>query len=89
MTKVTKDNYKIGLKVIRGLHWQYGNQDEDKKGNKLKGEIAGTYDQFNATFGNIWVVVEWENSNAYSYRIGPEKYDLYIYENNSQLEFEF
>lgn len=88
MTKVTTDNYKIGLKVIRGPHWQYGTQDEDKKGNKLKGKIKKLY-QHGILFGNIWVVVEWENGNTYSYRIGPENYDLYIYENNNQLEFEF
>lgn len=71
---VTKENYKIGDKVVRGRDWRYGDQDKES----IYGII---YDN---DYGN-WVKVKWINHKGMivykdSYRVGPEKFDLYFYE---------
>lgn len=87
MIEVTSENAKIGLRVIRGKDWQWGNQDKDEKGKKTIGTI--THLNYNSHHPDmLWVSVEWDSGNSNGYRVGPE-YDLYIYKKNVQLEFDF
>lgn len=65
----------IGLKVIRGRDWRWGNQDHGSK----YGEI------YASTFSG-WARVKWYNEEGKSldfnsYRVGAQgSYDLYYYE---------
>lgn len=73
---VTLENYKKGEKVIRGIDWEYTDQD--------KGSVYGIMGDLHAVRG--WVSVDWmdENGNRIrrlNYRIGnSDRYDLYFYE---------
>lgn len=67
---VTKENCKIGLKVIRGKDWDYGDQDRDSR--------FGTIMEYDTSYG--WTRVKWESGYTDSYRIGAYGYyDLYFY----------
>ena len=69
--KVTKDNCKVGDKVVRGKDWRWYDQDGGKG-------CVGTINYFSESRG--WVEVRWSNGYSNSYRIGAEKcYDLYFY----------
>lgn len=66
---VTKENARVGMKVVRGKDWDWGNQDG---GEGSKGTITDIRQ-------SGWVTVKWSETKPDSYRIGNEgKYDLYI-----------
>ncbi len=77
---VTNQNWKVGDKVVRGKDFktEWNNQD--------KGSVYGVIDSISDAYGeNTWVYVRWidykgKNLLTRSYRIGPEKFDLYFYE---------
>lgn len=75
---VTKDNFKVGDKVVRGRDWRWGDQD--------KGSVYGVIGNFSVIADNTtWHYVHWvdykgKELGLYSYRIGHEKFDLYFYE---------
>ena len=71
---VTESNVKIGLRVVRGRDWEYGNQDGKPPG---KGTITGRAKTAK------WWTVEWDHDGASgfsksdNYRVGKDgKYDL-------------
>jgi hypothetical protein len=86
---VTKNNYKIGMKVIRGRDWKWEDQDY-WKGKPCIGIINSRTD--NSFDNNIWVSVIWESERRNSYRIGSinniedPKFDLYMAKDNVQLD---
>lgn len=73
---VTTNNCFIDIKVVRGRNWIHGNQDG------FPGNIGiVTNDNYSGSGGDTWVWVEWggkKGSNAY--RIGPNKFDLLMYD---------
>ena len=69
---VTESNVKIGLRVVRGRDWSWGNQDGNPPG---KGTIINEY-----RTPKYWNV-KWDHDGSSSavYRVGyGEKYDLQI-----------
>lgn len=63
----------IGMKVVRGRDWSWGNQDGGP-GNVGVIEKTGDY-------SNGWVRVRWANGKENGYRIGAYGcFDLYEYE---------
>lgn len=75
---VTKENAVVGMKVVRGKDWDYGEED----GGDGIGTIHTIGDTIKTT-AEGWVGVQWEgdieDSVDENYRIGYEnKYDLYI-----------
>lgn len=77
---VTKENMKIGDKVVRGIHFKKDWEHQDN------GSVYGLIYRFSSMYdGNYWYYVRWIDYKGkvlrtYSYRIGPEKFDLYFYE---------
>ena len=70
---VTTKNVKIGLKVIRGRDWGYGDQDGHSDYGIL---VEDSYD-------DEWVRVNWLDGYSNRYRIGNtenDPCDLYLYE---------
>jgi hypothetical protein len=59
----------VGVRVVRGRDWDWGNQDDNGIGTIID------------TSGEGWVRVKWDNKKyENSYRIGSnDKYDLYYY----------
>lgn len=71
---VTEDNAYVGMKVVRGRDWTYGDQDKNSKYGTITsvGHIKGR------------CRVEWENGHKNSYSIGQfNSYDLYVYKDLS------
>lgn len=71
--KVTIDNWERfrNIPVVRGLDWEWGDQDGDGIGY-IEGKP-------NLEDGDYWVEVVWENGYGSNvYRIGPVHYDLYF-----------
>ena len=84
---ITTDNVRIGLKVIRGRDWEYGDQEHDSK----YGIIIRRNDHDSQWLdGSDWYIVRWEfnSKSSYwnqenSYRVGhtdSDSCDLYFYE---------
>ncbi len=75
---VTFYNCKIGDKVVRGRDWSWNNQD--------KGSVYGIIRAYLNADSSKNALVNWVNhkgitvNNSCYYRIGPEKFDLYFYE---------
>jgi hypothetical protein len=68
---VNRDLCAIGLRVIRGPHWEWGDQDGGKGS-------AGTIMEEPGIDG--WVKVTWDKGETRHYRVGGEgRYDLSMY----------
>lgn len=66
---------KVGLRVVRGPDWKWGDQDG---GEGCLGTVSEIGDEVAA--GRA-VVVLWDNGNRSNYRCGIEgKYDLKVYD---------
>jgi len=86
---VTKDNAVVGLEVVRGRDWDYGDQDhfEGKPGT---GIIIDKYGYFPSNKNTSWVTVKWKGGRTNSYLIGTESddddasYDLYVYQGSTE-----
>ena len=78
-TVVTKENCKVGLKVVRGPDWEWGDQDEGSIYGIIQKEpeILGINDH-----KGLWVYVSWIHkmgevlSNNYNYRIDEKNEKL-------------
>jgi hypothetical protein len=85
---VTKDNAVVGLEVVRGRDWDYGDQDHFK-GKPSVGTIAMEYGYFPNNKNSGWVKVKWKGGSTDSYEIGTDldddgKYDLYVYQGSTE-----
>lgn len=67
---VTVNNFYYGMRVKRGPDWIWGNQDDNGIGTIIS-SVTENY------CGYIWIDVNWDNHRQNSYRIGPNKFDLY------------
>ena len=72
----------VGLRVVRGPDWKWGNQDggEGTVGTvaEIEGGVHGT--EGGTTTGHA-VVVQWDGGNRCNYRCGIDgKYDLLVYD---------
>lgn len=84
MRKVPKTNVtgselaklmKIGTRVVRGVDWKWGSQDDSGNG-RIISEVGD----------DGWVRVEWDNGSTNSYRMGKEgQYDLRLADNSSSI----
>lgn len=64
---------KIGTRVVRGVDWKWGSQDDSGNG-RIISEVGE----------DGWVRVEWDNGSTNSYRMGKEgQYDLRLADNNT------
>ena len=66
MVDVTIHNAVVGLKVVRGRDWDFGNQDYSADGSSNK---TGTIIDTETTDTN-WVRVEWASGSTNQYPIG-------------------
>ncbi len=73
---VTKENARVGMKVVRGKDWEYGDQDG---GQGKVGVIQSERSYYPINEDYLWVRVKWEHGGSEAYRIGDKgKYHLYI-----------
>lgn len=73
---VTKENARVGMKVVRGKDWEYGDQDG---GAGKVGVIQSERSYYPINEDYLWVRVKWEHGGSEAYRIGDKgKYHLYI-----------
>ena len=62
----------IGVRVVRGLDWKWGDQDGPPPS---EGKVIGELGE------DGWIRVQWDNGSTNSYRMGKEgKYDLKLAE---------
>lgn len=74
---VTEDNCSIGMEVVRGKDWKWNSQDV------FPGNVGVITENKWDTAGNIWVKVKWKKNNEQNvYRVGPDHFDLMIYNSN-------
>jgi len=87
---VTKYNAVVGLEVVRGRDWDYGNQDH-VNGKQVVGVIVHETGYFPSNKNSGWVRVQWKGGRKDSYEIGDgldnedAKYDLYVYQGSTEL----
>ena len=80
---VTAENAVIGMRVVRGKDWYYGDQDTED-GVQQVGTIVGDKSCFPIKSDDRWVRVQWDNGRRCIYRIGKnDYYDLYIASDNT------
>lgn len=82
MISVTTENFRDGMRVVRGKDWKWGNQDQTGSGNGVGVIIEN---KSNPYIQERWVEVTWHldgrRESDYCYRMGAEGcYDLYIYD---------
>ena len=79
---------KIGIRVVRGPDWKWGNQDG---GNGHVGTVVEVRTADTPSEGLVAsraVLVQWDNGNRCNYRCGIEgKYDLMLYDNGPVGEY--
>jgi hypothetical protein len=86
---VTKDNAVVGLEVVRGRDWNYGDQDH-VDGKQVVGVIVHETYYFPSNKNSGWVRVQWKGGRNDSYEIGDGldnedgKYDLYVYQGSTE-----
>lgn len=83
-TRVDKSNATVGLRVVRGKDWEWGDQDTFR-GQQMVGTIVEKMDYYPLNKDSDWVKVSWDNIHGNnSYRIGEGgQYDLYLAEEQS------
>lgn len=70
----------VGLRVVRGPDWKWGDQDGGEGILGTLVEIEGTYEAGNGVTG-VAVVVQWDGGSRCNYRCGVDgKYDLLVYD---------
>ncbi|RNA37255.1 E3 ubiquitin- ligase MIB2 isoform X2 [Brachionus plicatilis] len=75
---------EVGLRVVRGPDWQWGDQDD---GEGHVGTIVEIGRQGSRTSPEKTVIVQWDSGSRTNYRVGHQgKYDLRIFD-NSTIEF--
>uniref|UniRef100_A0A6Q2XI74 E3 ubiquitin-protein ligase MIB2 n=1 Tax=Esox lucius TaxID=8010 RepID=A0A6Q2XI74_ESOLU len=69
----------VGMRVVRGLDWKWGNQDE---GEGHVGTVVEIGRQGSTTTPDKTVVVQWDSGTRTNYRTGYQgSYDLLLYDN--------
>ncbi|KAG7253757.1 hypothetical protein CRUP_001111 [Coryphaenoides rupestris] len=70
---------EVGMRVVRGLDWKWGNQD-DAEGHM--GTVVEIGRQGSTTTPDKTVVVQWDSGTRTNYRTGYQgAYDLLLYDN--------
>uniref|UniRef100_A0A673GE76 E3 ubiquitin-protein ligase MIB2 n=1 Tax=Sinocyclocheilus rhinocerous TaxID=307959 RepID=A0A673GE76_9TELE len=70
---------EVGMRVVRGLDWKWGNQDE---GEGHMGTVVEIGRQGSTTTPDKTVVVQWDSGTRTNYRTGYQSaYDLLLYDN--------
>uniref|UniRef100_A0A8C1PMW6 E3 ubiquitin-protein ligase MIB2 n=1 Tax=Cyprinus carpio TaxID=7962 RepID=A0A8C1PMW6_CYPCA len=70
---------EVGMRVVRGLDWKWGNQDE---GEGHVGTVVEIGRQGSTTTPDKTVVVQWDSGTRTNYRTGYQNaYDLLLYDN--------
>ncbi|KAI4823990.1 hypothetical protein KUCAC02_012540 [Chaenocephalus aceratus] len=70
---------EVGMRVVRGLDWKWGNQDD---GEGHLGAVVEIGRQGSTTTPDKTVVVQWDSGTRTNYRTGYQgSYDLLLYDN--------
>ncbi|XP_048096427.1 E3 ubiquitin-protein ligase MIB2 isoform X3 [Alosa alosa] len=70
---------EVGMRVVRGIDWKWGNQDE---GEGHVGTVVEIGRQGSTTTPDKTVVVQWDNGTRTNYRTGYQgSFDLLLYDN--------
>ncbi|XP_016115244.1 E3 ubiquitin-protein ligase MIB2-like isoform X2 [Sinocyclocheilus grahami] len=74
-----RGSMEVGMRVVRGLDWKWGNQDE---GEGHMGTVVEIGRQGSTTTPDKTVVVQWDSGTRTNYRTGYQSaYDLLLYDN--------
>uniref|UniRef100_A0A8C5CHV9 RING-type E3 ubiquitin transferase n=1 Tax=Gadus morhua TaxID=8049 RepID=A0A8C5CHV9_GADMO len=75
----SRGGMEVGMRVVRGLDWKWGNQD-DSEGHM--GTVVEIGRQGSTTTPDKTVVVQWDSGTRTNYRTGYQgAYDLLLYDN--------
>uniref|UniRef100_A0A8C5ER53 E3 ubiquitin-protein ligase MIB2 n=1 Tax=Gouania willdenowi TaxID=441366 RepID=A0A8C5ER53_GOUWI len=75
----TSSSMEVGMRVVRGLDWKWGNQDD---GEGHVGTVVEIGRQGSTTTPDKTVVVQWDSGTRTNYRTGYQgAYDLLLYDN--------
>lgn len=86
---VTKALATVGLAVMRGRDWKFGDQDKFQGNKGTIISIGGSGNKEGVPEG--WVSVKWENGDQYNYQVeghfaNQKKYDLYVYRKTDSVK---
>ncbi|XP_067251652.1 E3 ubiquitin-protein ligase MIB2 isoform X2 [Chanodichthys erythropterus] len=74
-----RGSMEVGMRVVRGVDWKWGNQDE---GEGHIGTVVEIGRQGSTTTPDKTVVVQWDSGTRTNYRTGYQgAYDLLLYDN--------
>uniref|UniRef100_A0A665X5U0 E3 ubiquitin-protein ligase MIB2 n=1 Tax=Echeneis naucrates TaxID=173247 RepID=A0A665X5U0_ECHNA len=74
-----RGSMEVGMRVVRGLDWKWGNQDD---GEGHVGTVVEIGRQGSTTTPDKTVVVQWDSGTRTNYRTGYQgAYDLLLYDN--------
>lgn len=74
-----RGSMEVGMRVVRGVDWKWGNQDE---GEGHVGTVVEIGRQGSTTTPDKTVVVQWDSGTRTNYRTGYQSaYDLLLYDN--------
>lgn len=74
----TQMEIQLGLRVVRGPDWKWGDQD---RGEGHVGTVVEVTGPEKASDGGRAVVVQWDSGERCGYRCGQEgKYDLRVFD---------
>ncbi|KAM4610555.1 E3 ubiquitin-protein ligase MIB2 isoform 1-T1 [Polymixia lowei] len=75
----SRGTMEVGMRVVRGLDWKWGNQDD---GEGHVGTVVEIGRQGSTTTPDKTVVVQWDSGTRTNYRTGYQgSYDLLLYDN--------
>ncbi|XP_034052266.1 E3 ubiquitin-protein ligase MIB2 isoform X2 [Gymnodraco acuticeps] len=75
----SRGSMEVGMRVVRGLDWKWGNQDD---GEGHLGAVVEIGRQGSTTTPDKTVVVQWDSGTRTNYRTGYQgSYDLLLYDN--------
>lgn len=70
---------EVGMRVVRGVDWKWGNQDD---GEGHVGTVVEVGRQGSTSTPDKTVVVQWDSGTRTNYRTGYQgAYDLLLYDN--------
>ncbi|XP_054464817.1 E3 ubiquitin-protein ligase MIB2 isoform X2 [Anoplopoma fimbria] len=74
-----RGSMEVGMRVVRGLDWKWGNQDD---GEGHSGTVVEIGRQGSTTTPDKTVVVQWDSGTRTNYRTGYQgSFDLLLYDN--------
>ncbi|XP_074500702.1 E3 ubiquitin-protein ligase MIB2 isoform X3 [Sebastes fasciatus] len=75
----SRGSMEVGMRVVRGLDWKWGNQDD---GEGHVGTVVEIGRQGSTTTPDKTVVVQWDSGTRTNYRTGYQgSYDLLLFDN--------